>query len=807
MATANKSSSLPKQNIFVTVRLRPLNSNEAEISKVESVRVINNNSLCVSDEISNNKKNAQVKDQQFFFDYVFDKDASQKLVYENTTKFLLNNIIEGFNLTVFAYGATGSGKTYTMLGTNKEQGIMPRSVSDLFKRMKENKNKEFLMMVSYIEIYNENIRDLLSNGEVLDIVEDSQKGTIIPNMAQFEVKTTENFYELLFKGNKKRTTASTNSNEASSRSHVVLKISLENKDKEGDNKNDILTGKLILVDLAGSEKSSKYANPNPNSKQNLRQLEGVKINQSLLSLGICINALASKSKFIPWRDSKLTRILKEYLGGNSRIVMINNISPSLFCVDETINTLVYANRAKNIQTIIKKNVISNLDMDFQMNKYNEIIGNLTSELEDLRHQLAIKIHNKHLLPQNDKANEQTKIDKITKKISQHFAEEIRLKQECFDIEKYIYTLNENLKDKEFTLFKLINDINKFRQTQKKRNNMINKNNNNFLLKEKEARSQINKINEQINIQKHLLVDKESKYSELYMKRGQLEAMIGKVNTNQSQPGNLQTQIEPNASNYSSLQYLYHSFVFEINNMNNDFLRKKNLYEIRSKDIRIQKLLEQIKIRDEYIRQEKKEIAKRKVNFVFENEKDIRNINDLGIEKNYSLPLIVQQDATKIISSKRQPLSPVKKSLQVQRINSANRFDVRYDYSGYNNPNIIKEKKIIKTKTNEIINKSKKRELTELKLNILNDEYKNSKVFYVNKQNPNYSFNDDNYVITFDTKFLNKSQSNDNLTNKSQSDLLNNSNLSRGYNYKEREIENKIKRVMVGKKKSNPYLNY
>ena len=264
---------------------------------MESVKVISNTSLSVSGD-NLNKKNNQIKEQQFFFDYVFDKNSSQQEIYTKTTKPLLEGIIEGYNATVFAYGATGSGKTYTMLGTQTERGIMPRSVTDLFKILQNHKKKEFKIQVSYIEIYNEEIRDLLGEREELKLHEDPVKGIIIQGVKEYIVENVDNFFDLLYKGNQKRTVGKTNANEASSRSHALLKINIENKDKEGPNSTNVICGRFILVDLAGSEKNNSSINNNNLNKNAVRQQEGAKINQSLLNLGICINALASKSKFI-----------------------------------------------------------------------------------------------------------------------------------------------------------------------------------------------------------------------------------------------------------------------------------------------------------------------------------------------------------------------------------------------------------------------------------------------------------------------------------------------------------------------------
>ena len=794
-----------KSSITVAIRIRPLNKNELEISPVEGVKIINTFSLLVSTESSiNNKKSNQIKEKQFFFDYVFDKTSSQQKIYENTTKNLLSGLIDGFNATVFAYGATGSGKTYTMLGTSKEMGIMPRSVSDLFKILNNYKNKDYKIEVSYIEIYNEIIRDLLAEGNMIDLHEDPVKGVVLLGVREIEVENTENFYDVLFSGNKRRTTRSTNNNETSSRSHAVLRIILDNKDI---NSNDIVTGKFILVDLAGSEKTSYNLNNNIQNQE--RQKEGSNINKSLLALGNCIIALSSKKKFIPWRDSKLTRILKDSLGGNSRIVMISTISPSIINIDETINTLVYSNSAKNIQTIIKKNVINAVEHDSQVNKYDEIISNLTSELEGLRQQLAVKTHNKHLLPKkelsspNIQYNEINKIEKLSKEINSHFNEEKRYKSEILDIKKNINYLIDTLKDKEFMLYKLEN-----KKGMNKSSSLMNVLAQNYLrkvpkistFKEKELKSKIKEINEQILSQKDLLSIKENKYNEIASKRPNLEKIIGKFGSEMNLSSNIDSFNE-NIQNFNVLQYLYQSYILEIDNMENDYKRKQIMNEMRSKDIKIQKLVQQLKLRDEYINQEKKQLAKKKIRYYFEGEKDIKKLEELNIDRNFSLPIIIQQENKNmsLFDSPKRVVSPINRN-KVNQISNG-----RYDYSGYCNPNIVKEKQVIKTKTNEIMRKTKRSHLSNLKLNMLNEQYKNSKVFYVNKgTNSNLSFSEEPNVITFDTKKLNKSLSNSSVSLRSQSDSFNASSSNRIFNYKERQIDNKIRKIMV-LKKVNPFI--
>lgn len=405
------------------------------------------------------------------------------------------------------------------------------------------------------------------------------------------------------------------------------------------------------------------------------------------------------------------------------------------------------------------------DAKVDINKYDEVISNLTKELESLRNQLAVKIHSQYLLGAQDKASSQNaKVEKIAKEISAHFQEEIRLKKELIEIERVIDNLNLSLKEKEFLLFKTMNS--------KKGNN---------LLKEKEYRSQINKVTEQINLQKGILIAKETKYNETMKKRENFENLINKFGKDK---------------NGSSLTYLYHCFVFEINNITNEHIRRQNLIILRQKEMKISKLLEQLKIRDEYINTEKKELKKKNIHFVFNEENQIKKIEDLNIDRSFSLPAVIQQQEVPLPIPSPSRRMNTSADLTNQRTPS----NVKYDYSAYRNPNIVKEKQQFKTKTNEIITKSKRNELSQLRLNILNDSYKNSKVIYVNKKN-NRAYDSNNYVITFDAKFLNKSQSNASIhSNPSHNDS------GVGLNLREREIDNKIRKIMGGKKKISPYIN-
>jgi kinesin family protein 18/19 len=202
----------------------------------------------------------------------------------------------------------------------------------------------------------------------------------VSGLSEIEVDTPEEILDLLIFGNRNRTQEATGANETSSRSHAVLQIICEHKDKDAGVTAELRTGKLSLIDLAGSERASKTNN------RGIRMVEGANINRSLLALGNCINALhennsKNKADYIPFRDSKLTRLLKDSLGGNCRTVMIANVGPSNLCYEDTHNTLKYANRAKNIKTTVVRNVMS---VEYHVSKYTSIITQLRGEISDLK---------------------------------------------------------------------------------------------------------------------------------------------------------------------------------------------------------------------------------------------------------------------------------------------------------------------------------------------------------------------------------------------------------------------------------------
>ncbi|PLN86248.1 kinesin-domain-containing protein [Aspergillus taichungensis] len=300
----------------------------------------------------------RVKDQTFAFDRIFDQSASQGEVYESTSRNLLDSVLDGYNATVFAYGATGCGKTHTITGTAQQPGVIFLTMQELFERIEERSGEKATeVTLSYLEIYNETIRDLLVPGGSkggLMLREDSNKSVSVAGLSSHHPQNVQQVMDMIMRGNECRTMSPTEANATSSRSHAVLQINIAQKDRNADVNEPHTMATFSIIDLAGSERASATKN------RGERLFEGANINKSLLALGSCINALCDprKRNHVPYRNSKLTRLLKFSLGGNCRTVMIVCVSPSSQHFDETQNTLRYANRAKNIQTKVTRNVFN-----------------------------------------------------------------------------------------------------------------------------------------------------------------------------------------------------------------------------------------------------------------------------------------------------------------------------------------------------------------------------------------------------------------------------------------------------------------
>ncbi|KAL1234163.1 Kinesin-like protein [Trichinella pseudospiralis] len=349
-------------SVKVAVRVRPFNSRE--INQKCKCAISMENQLTVI----HGRKDRQERTHSFTYDYSYwsvDQShpsyASQKDVYNDLGLEMLDHAFQGYNVCIFAYGQTGAGKSFTMMGkpTEEEQGIIPQFCKDLFSRISaSNENLQFSVEVSYMEIYCERVRDLLNpkNTTNLRVREHPLMGPYVEDLTKLAVTTYEDIANLIDEGNKSRTVAATNMNETSSRSHAVFTLVVTQR--RHDSETDLDTEKvsrICLVDLAGSERADSTG------AEGIRLKEGANINKSLTTLGKVISALAEmssqsgtiakkkrKADFIPYRDSVLTWILRENLGGNSKTAMIAAISPADINYEETLSTLRYADRAKKI---------------------------------------------------------------------------------------------------------------------------------------------------------------------------------------------------------------------------------------------------------------------------------------------------------------------------------------------------------------------------------------------------------------------------------------------------------------------------
>jgi len=348
--------------VKVAIRVRPMNAHEKE----------QNSTLCVEVDTVNNTVSVTKTDTKTFqFDYVYPMETTQRQIYDEVAFPIVDSIFQGYNGTIFAYGQTGCGKTFTMMGIvdNPDlKGIIPNAFSHIFGFIKtEGESKKFLVRCSFVEIYNEEVRDLLVNKSTkLDIREDPKKGTFVKDLTYVTLKDTQDIQKCLDRGNKNRHVGQTSMNDQSSRSHSLFTVYLEIEEN-----GKIRSGKLNLVDLAGSERVGK-TNATGQTFD-----EGKKINLSLTALGSVIDALSFNRKHIPYKDSKLTRLLADSLGGNTKTVMFANISPASYNYDETVGTLRYASRAKLIKNAPK---INEDPKDALLRKYEEEIKALKEQL-------------------------------------------------------------------------------------------------------------------------------------------------------------------------------------------------------------------------------------------------------------------------------------------------------------------------------------------------------------------------------------------------------------------------------------------
>eukprot|EP00792_Barthelona_sp_PAP020_P003977 TRINITY_DN1800_c0_g2_i1.p1 TRINITY_DN1800_c0_g2~~TRINITY_DN1800_c0_g2_i1.p1 ORF type:complete len:863 (-),score=331.91 TRINITY_DN1800_c0_g2_i1:53-2641(-) len=339
-------------SVKVVARFRPINGRERQEQgdrPIEEVLVANylSKETVEIDQGSKGKK-------KYNFDRVFPPDTRQQDMYDESAKFIIDDLFKGYHGTMFAYGQTGAGKSYSMFGASIHDpnlaGVIPRSAAQIFETIyaDEREDVDYQIQCSFLEIYNEKVNDLLdSDKEDLRVVYSKKTGVVIEGLTEITVCTIEEIMSLLTAGEESRTVAATEMNGVSSRSHSVFIVKMTQKQSNGKK----ITSTLNLVDLAGSEKLSKTGASGDQMK------EGISINSSLSALGSCINAIVENKKHIPFRDSQLTKILQEALGGNCKTTLMIAASPHIFNCEETVSTMEFGKRAKRIKLKAKVNQV------------------------------------------------------------------------------------------------------------------------------------------------------------------------------------------------------------------------------------------------------------------------------------------------------------------------------------------------------------------------------------------------------------------------------------------------------------------
>ncbi|EEC13098.1 kinesin, putative [Ixodes scapularis] len=369
-----QARSAKSESVKVVVRCRPMS--EREIGDGYE-RIVG---LCPESGVVTirNPKSSDVEAlKQYTFDAVYDWNSKQMDLYDETFRPLVDSVLLGFNGTIFAYGQTGTGKTYTMEGIFNDpenRGVIPNSFEHIFSHIARSQNQQYLVRASYLEIYQEEIKDLIAKDQTkrLELKERPDTGVYVKDLSSFVCKSIKEIEHVMTVGNQNRSVGATNMNVHSSRSHAIFIITVEHSDLGPDGKHHIRVGKLNLVDLAGSERQVKTGTSGD------RQKEAIKINLSLSALGNVISALVDgKSSHVPYRDSKLTRLLQDSLGGNAKTIMIANIGPASYNYEETLTTLRYANRAKNIKN---KPRVNEDPKDALLREFQQEISRLKAQL-------------------------------------------------------------------------------------------------------------------------------------------------------------------------------------------------------------------------------------------------------------------------------------------------------------------------------------------------------------------------------------------------------------------------------------------
>ncbi|XP_059478413.1 kinesin-like protein KIF11-B [Neocloeon triangulifer] len=430
-----------RENIQVYVRVRSMNEKERMEKNCQNVVELKNDREVIVRDRTN-----LAMTKTFTFDKAFGPNSKQVDVYKAVAQPMISEVLKGYNCTIFAYGQTGTGKTFTMEGERSNDdmtwekdplcGLVPRVLSHMFDELRL-KNVEFTMAVSYLELYNEELIDLLlpeEDNSKLRLFEDAQsKGSVIvQGLTDVRVLDKKQVYDILSRGSKKRQTAATFMNATSSRSHTIFMVTIHIRESTEAGEDLIRTGKINLVDLAGSENISRSGATNQRAK------EAGNINQSLLTLGRVITSLVEKTPHIPYRESKLTRLLQDSLGGKTKTAIVATVSPVLANLEETLSTLDYAHRAKSITN--RPQINRRLSKQAFIKEYDQEIERLRKDLIAQRSGAGIYVD-----PENYKEME-TKIERQDVEILEKIQIIRSLEEEREKRESVVQDLSEKLEE-------------------------------------------------------------------------------------------------------------------------------------------------------------------------------------------------------------------------------------------------------------------------------------------------------------------------------------------------------------------------
>ncbi|CAH2980295.1 unnamed protein product [Chilo suppressalis] len=410
----------------VAVRVRPLRADEG--SRI--VHVVSDKILVLEEEADYRRdvlRQRRLNDKQYVYDRVFGEDSTQEEVYEAVCAPLVDDTLRGFAGAIFAYGATGAGKTHTMTG------LMTRALNRLFTAITESANpKAYEVKMSYIEIYNENIRDLLNPGGPLELRDEGSGAPVVAGLSEVEATSAAHVCELLTRGDRARTAEPTHANQHSSRGHALLSVTVSTPVEGGTQR-----GRLFLIDLAGSERAGLRA----------RRLEGAHINRSLLALGNCIMALSGGARYVNYRDSKLTRLLREVLGGRCRTAMVAHVAPGSAQKETTRSTLHYAQRASSITNRVEREMV---ETPMHMSQYRSVIYELREEISRLKSKMkGDSARSKDDFTQPQQTEELTKeesaenaahLKSLRESIVSTFKQQMRLRRRLMELDSHLLGL-------------------------------------------------------------------------------------------------------------------------------------------------------------------------------------------------------------------------------------------------------------------------------------------------------------------------------------------------------------------------------